>query len=327
MWKRLWTGASVVSVCMVAVVTLVQTRTVTAHAAAPQLIPTPAHWVPFSADFTITRPRQAALTGRFFRAADGSTRRDLTIPGNPPRTRSTIYSASARRVYIGHGLHWRASPSRGYKPPHRILANHGYVKYQWRLALKQGQDGSLKSSVGFTAYSEHYGRHGRKHLLLMVPALNFFVVVSRTSGGYGMTYSNIAIGPQPESLFAPPAGANVVFSSRRRFVHTADSSDEAARAAVHAVYASKAATLTLIHLHLHHVVNCLVGPGGQGFDSSVFNPCRALGHGAIPDATSAAMRTRLRKALATAQAGLASDNPKTAHDDAAKTATTLEKVK
>jgi hypothetical protein len=59
-----------------------------------------------------------------------------------------------------------------------------------------------------------------------------------------------------------------------------------------------------VQMHLHHVVNCLVGPTGQGFDASVGNPCKDQGNGAIPDTTDAAKKTMLNQALAKANAGL-----------------------
>ncbi len=110
-------------------------------------------------------------------------------------------------------------------------------------------------------------------------------------------------------------------------VHAADSAKEAATAATHAGLASKAPAIAVVHKHLHHVVNCLVGPNGEGFDAKESNPCAKLGNGAIPDTTDAAVKTMLEDALKTANAGLASDDLATAHKDAAATAATLGKIK
>jgi len=110
-------------------------------------------------------------------------------------------------------------------------------------------------------------------------------------------------------------------------VYAANSAREAAVAARHAVLASKAANLKVVHTHLHHVVNCLVGPKGEGFDSGAANPCAALGNGAIPDATDAAMKATLMKALETANAGLGSNDLQAAQKDASETAAILEEVK
>ncbi|MGH9408643.1 MAG: hypothetical protein ACRD1V_04245 [Vicinamibacterales bacterium] len=110
-------------------------------------------------------------------------------------------------------------------------------------------------------------------------------------------------------------------------IYAADGAKEAATAAQHATLASRAADIDQTHMHLHHVVNCLVGPNGEGFDASAANPCKALGNGAIPDTSNSATKATLMDALKTANAGLASDDLKTAKTDAAKTAAILKKVK
>jgi hypothetical protein len=99
------------------------------------------------------------------------------------------------------------------------------------------------------------------------------------------------------SLTALPASAQVT-----------DPAQEAATAGLHAGLAAKAATIEQVHMHLHHTVNCLVGPAGQGFDAKEANPCQKLGNGAIPDTTDSATKAKLTAALAKAQAGLKSDD-------------------
>jgi hypothetical protein len=51
-------------------------------------------------------------------------------------------------------------------------------------------------------------------LSLQVPELNFFDVLKQTLEGRRETYTNIAIAPQDELMFQPPAGAEVVATSR-----------------------------------------------------------------------------------------------------------------
>jgi hypothetical protein len=89
---------------------------------------------------------------------------------------------------------------------------------------------------------------------------------------------------------------------------TADPAQEAATGGVHAGLAAQAATIEQVHMHLHHTVNCLVGPAGQGFDAKEANPCQKLGNGAIPDTTDAATKVKLTAALTKAQAGLKSED-------------------
>jgi hypothetical protein len=92
------------------------------------------------------------------------------------------------------------------------------------------------------------------------------------------------------------------------FAQGADSAKEAGTAALHAGLAAQGATIEQVHMHLHHTVNCLVGPKGQGFDAKEANPCQKLGNGAIPDTSDSASQAKLTAALAKAQAGLKSDD-------------------
>jgi hypothetical protein len=98
------------------------------------------------------------------------------------------------------------------------------------------------------------------------------------------------------------------FTALPAAAQVADPAQEAATGGVHAGLAAKAATIEQVHMHLHHTVNCLVGPTGQGFDAKEANPCQKLGNGAIPDTTDSATKAKLAAALAKAQAGLKSDD-------------------
>ncbi|WP_329740837.1 hypothetical protein [Dyella sp. A6] len=106
---------------------------------------------------------------------------------------------------------------------------------------------------------------------------------------------------------------------------SAAATKQAATAAAHAGMSLGAGNLKTAHLHLHHVVNCLVGPSGWGFDAKAGDPCKGMGHGAIADAKGdKAMEARLHKALADARSGLKSHNLATAHADAKKAMETLQ---
>ena len=63
-------------------------------------------------------------------------------------------------------------------------------------------------------------------------------------------------------------------------------------AAQHAGLAANAANINVVRTHLHHVLNCLVGPGGDGFDAMPGNPC-AMAGGAIPQTANAEEKTKL----------------------------------
>jgi hypothetical protein len=88
--------------------------------------------------------------------------------------------------------------------------------------------------------------------------------------------------------------------------------------------------ITQGRMYVQHVINCLVGPGGQGYDLTApdlgpgransaataptgMDPCAAdkSNKGALNDATSAAQKQKVQAALALAKAALAiTDNEK-----------------
>ncbi|MGC8535785.1 MAG: hypothetical protein ACP5QR_09680 [Rhizomicrobium sp.] len=89
-------------------------------------------------------------------------------------------------------------------------------------------------------------------------------------------------------------------------------------AALHAGFSAKSSTLKMVHTHMHHALNCLVGPKGKGFDSAAFDPCKNEGDGAINDATNAAMKQRLEDVAQLLQKGLSDKNLHSAQAIAAK---------
>jgi hypothetical protein len=102
---------------------------------------------------------------------------------------------------------------------------------------------------------------------------------------------------------------------------------EVAAAAQHAGLAAQGTTLKEVQTHLHHTINCLVGPEGKGFAAKEMNPCAQLGTGAIPDTADAAKKKALEVALSEAQDGLAEGDLANAQKDAAKTQTMLDALK
>lgn len=115
-----------------------------------------------------------------------------------------------------------------------------------------------------------------------------------------------------------------IFVASSAFAEAADPTQEAATAATHAGLAAQGAALAQVHMHLHHTVNCLVGPQGQGFDAKEANPCQKLGNGAIPDTSDKAAKAKLTAALAKAEAGLKSDDLAAAKKAAAETQAALK---
>jgi hypothetical protein len=107
----------------------------------------------------------------------------------------------------------------------------------------------------------------------------------------------------------------------------ADVNSEIATAAQHAGLAAQSGDIAGVHMHLHHTVNCLVGPGGPGFDAKELNPCANTGNGAIPDSTSASTKQALQAALDKANSGLASNDLAAAQKDASGAEAMLKSVK
>lgn len=102
-------------------------------------------------------------------------------------------------------------------------------------------------------------------------------------------------------------------------------SKQAGIASAHAGMALGATDLEVAHMHLHHVINCLVGPSGKAFDKQEADPCKGMGNGALVDAKGdAAAEARLHMALADAEHGVKAPTLEAAHADAQKALTTLQ---
>ena len=87
----------------------------------------------------------------------------------------------------------------------------------------------------------------------------------------------------------------------------ADGPGAIATAKNHAGLAANAANIGAVHTHLHHVLNCLVGPGGNGFDAMPGNPC-AMAGGAIPQTADAAAKAKLETAATAVRGGITNED-------------------
>ncbi len=106
---------------------------------------------------------------------------------------------------------------------------------------------------------------------------------------------------------------------------TPSAKNEIDTAHAHALMAQSATSVAMAHTHLHHVINCLVGPRGTGFDAAAGTPCKGQGNGAIPDSASdSALHAKLESALASAQAGLKSESLAAVQQEAGKLASGLQ---
>ena len=107
----------------------------------------------------------------------------------------------------------------------------------------------------------------------------------------------------------------------------ADAKSEIATAAQHAGLAAAAANLAQTHMHLHHAMNCLVGPRDADFDKTNMNPCAQQGNGAFPDESDPDIKVKLQNAMSAAADGIASNDEATAKKNAATVQTMLEAIK
>lgn len=103
----------------------------------------------------------------------------------------------------------------------------------------------------------------------------------------------------------------------------ADGPQAVTTAAQHAGFAASSADLASARRHLHHTLNCLVGPEGEGFDAGPGNPCAAAG-GAIPQTADAKAKTKLEQAATKARAGIAGADVETAKKAASETQAMLK---
>lgn len=106
--------------------------------------------------------------------------------------------------------------------------------------------------------------------------------------------------------------------------YAADVKGEIATAEEHAGYSAVAKSIDEAHMHLHHTINCIVGPKGAGFDATQINPCAGRGNGAIPDSADAGVKQKLQAAADEAQKGLATSDLKAAQQSAAQTVSMLK---
>ena len=122
-------------------------------------------------------------------------------------------------------------------------------------------------------------------------------------------------------LFLGAMAISAAFASGAAF---ADGPQQIGTASKHAGMAAAAPDLKGVTTHMKHVVNCLVGPGGQGFDAAAGNPCNGQGQGAIPETADAATKMKLQTALTKARAASMSTDLAAAKQNASEAAALLK---
>ena len=84
-------------------------------------------------------------------------------------------------------------------------------------------------------------------------------------------------------LLALAIGGVLLFSAQGTFAQGMGMQTELKTAITHAGYAEKYDSMKEVTLHLHHVVNCLVGANDPMYDKASGNPCEGQGNGILPD--------------------------------------------
>jgi hypothetical protein len=120
------------------------------------------------------------------------------------------------------------------------------------------------------------------------------------------------------------AGASVLIAGTAL---AADLGAEITNAQTHANLAAQSGTINAVRMHMHHALNCLVGPQGEGFDEKQMNPCAKVGAGAIPDSTDASQKAKLDAAKTQLVQGIAATDLKAAQDAANGAQATIASAK
>jgi len=176
-------------------------------------LPQPQGWVPFSADVQVSQPGQPLVVGHFYRSSDGSTRLE-TGPGDERVVvsirnikRVTFFVKNPKGEWISRPMKMRPGV---YMPGRMKATTAGLFNYPFRLALREGESGSLRADSGMKAY-QYINPSG--NVSLLAPELNFFAVLQVTLDGRSEQYSQIKMGEPDASLFEPPPGVQVTARS------------------------------------------------------------------------------------------------------------------
>ena len=129
--------------------------------------------------------------------------------------------------------------------PEPYAATAEYRRFGQRA---QDQQCSRERRILFIAFMRPFGSSA------MIGPLRFSTRCARCPGGIRCTWL-FAVGVRPASA--------------------ADANKEVSTAAQHAGFAGSSKDIKTTQMHLHHVVNCLVGPQGEGFDASFATPAMA----------------------------------------------------
>lgn len=108
------------------------------------------------------------------------------------------------------------------------------------------------------------------------------------------------------SLKSSTALLGALLLSSAALAQGGDAAKELATASTHAQLSAASQSMEVATMHLHHTINCLVGPHGRGFDAAAGNPCKSMGDGALRDSPrKSELHAKALRALAVARRGIA----------------------
>jgi|SRR6185437_11387181 len=108
------------------------------------------------------------------------------------------------------------------------------------------------------------------------------------------------------SLLSLMALLGALLLSSAALAQGGDVAKELGAASKHAQLSESSESVPVAAMHLHHVINCLVGPQGAGFDAAAGNPCKGMGDGALQDsAKRSESHAKALRALSIARRGIA----------------------
>jgi hypothetical protein len=124
------------------------------------------------------------------------------------------------------------------------------------------------------------------------------------------------------SLLSSTALLGAVLLSSAALAHAGDAAKELATAGTHAQLSAASQSKEVATMHLHHTINCLVGPHGRGFDAAAGDPCKAMGNGALMDSPKKSdLHAKALRALMAARRGIAAKDLSAMHKAASEVTT------
>lgn len=121
------------------------------------------------------------------------------------------------------------------------------------------------------------------------------------------------------SLMSSMALLGALLLSSAALAQGGDVAKELGAASKHAQLSESSQSVPVAAMHLHHVINCLVGPHGAGFDAAAGNPCKGMGDGALQDSPRRSeSHSKALHALAIARRGVAEKELSAMHEAASE---------